>query len=72
MSSFELSTSCSNKEVADVKQNVRVIQTQLQATLSEAASSESHLQHSRQELRTEEDRLEKLKKKVIHRYGKYS
>ncbi|CAM9292147.1 unnamed protein product [Scytosiphon promiscuus] len=55
------------KEVADVKQNVRVFQTQLQATLSEAASSESHLQHSRQELRTEEDRLEKLKKKVSQR-----
>lgn len=47
-----------------MKQNVRVIQAQLQATLSEAASSESHLQQSRQELRTEEDRLEKLKKKV--------
>lgn len=32
--------------------------------MSEVASSESHLQQSRQELKTEEERLEKLKKKA--------
>ena len=48
----------------DVKQNVRTTQALLQATLNEVASSESHLQQSRQELKTEEERLEKLKKKV--------
>lgn len=47
-----------------MKQNVRTTQALLQATLNEAASSESHLQQSRQELKTEEERLEKLKKKV--------
>ncbi|CAM9203014.1 unnamed protein product, partial [Ectocarpus fasciculatus] len=55
------------KEVVDVKQAVRTTQAQLTATLSEAASSESHLQQSRQELKTEEERLEKLRKKVNQR-----
>lgn len=52
------------QEVVDVKQAVRTTQAQLTSTLSEAASSESHLQQSRQELKTEEERLEKLRKKV--------
>lgn len=59
-----LSGSPDPQEVVDVKQAVRTTQAQLTATLSEAASSESHLQQSRQELKTEEERLEKLRKKV--------
>lgn len=47
-----------------MKRDVRQTQAQLQATLSEAACSESHLQQSRQELRTEEERLGKLRDKV--------
>lgn len=43
---------------------MRQIQVQLQVTLSEAASSDSHLQQSRQELKTEEERLAKLRSKV--------
>lgn len=52
------------QEVIQVKKKVRLTQTLLQATQSEAASSESHLQQSRQELKTEEERLAKLRSKV--------
>lgn len=52
------------QEVVEVKKDVRLIQAQLQTTLSEASSSESQLQQSRQELKTEEERLCKLRSKV--------
>lgn len=48
----------------EIKKDVRQIQVQLQATLSEAASGESQLQQSRQELKTEQERLAKLRNKV--------
>lgn len=52
------------QEVIEIKKDVRQIQVQLQATLSEAASGESQLQQSRQELKTEQERLAKLRNKV--------
>lgn len=52
------------QEVIEIKKDVRQIQVQLQATLSEAASGESQLQQSRQELKTEHERLAKLRNKV--------
>lgn len=52
------------QEVIQVKKKVRLTQALLQTTQSEAASSESHLQQSRQELKTEEERLAKLRSKV--------
>lgn len=52
------------QEVIEVKKDVRMLQAQLQVTLSEATSSESQLQQSRQELKTAEEKLFKLRAKV--------
>ena len=52
------------QDVMEVKKDVKLFQAQLQAAVSEAASSECQLQQSRQELKTEQDKLKKLRRKV--------
>lgn len=56
-----------NKEVLDTKRGSMGIQQQLHATIGEFGSCEAQYQQSKQELRTEEERLRTLRNKVSSR-----